>query len=99
MRGELAQEIRGRGGRSSRRGVRLALTALALAALAALWAGSAEACGVCISASDETRMAYYITTALMMALPFLFLGSLAFLLVRGARNQRHPQDAARASPR
>jgi hypothetical protein len=55
-----------------------------LAAVIATWTQSAEACSVCLSATEETREAYYLTTVVLMSLPFVFFGSLLFWLRRAA---------------
>lgn len=60
------------------------LVAVLAVALLTLAARSAEACSVCVSATDETRQAYYVTTVLMMLLPFLLLGGLGYWLRRVA---------------
>jgi hypothetical protein len=44
-----------------------------------------EACAVCLSATDGTREAYYGTTALLMAFPFLLSGSIVAWLYRASR--------------
>jgi hypothetical protein len=58
--------------------------ALLLAATFTAWTRSAEACSVCLSATDETREAYYVTTVLMMLLPFVLLGALVYWLRKAA---------------
>lgn len=55
-----------------------------LALVIATWTRSAEACSVCLSATDETRGAYYLTTVLMMLLPFVLLGALLYWLRKAA---------------
>ena len=40
------------------------------------------ACSVCVSASEQTREAYYLTTVLMMTLPFALLAGIVFWLRR-----------------
>ena len=75
-----------------------ALLGLGVLVFVALWAGGAEACSVCNSATDETREAYYITTAIMMALPFILLGALVFWLVRASRRQSGAREAALPNP-
>lgn len=55
-----------------------------LTAAIATWARSAEACSVCLSATDETREAYYLTTVVMMSLPFVLLGALVYWLRKAA---------------
>jgi hypothetical protein len=58
--------------------------AVLLAAVIATWTQGAEACSVCLSATEETREAYYLTTVVLMSLPFVFFGSLLFWLRRAA---------------
>jgi uncharacterized membrane protein len=64
------------------------LVAVLAVALPIVVARSAEACSVCVSATEETRQAYYVTTVLMMLLPFLLLGGLGYWLRRAARAER-----------
>jgi cbb3-type cytochrome oxidase subunit 3 len=52
---------------------------------------------MCLSAAEGTREAYYGTTALMMALPFLLIGAIAWWLRRAARSAN--REAARVPPR
>ncbi len=53
----------------------------AVVANAILWAPQlSDACAVCLSATDEYRDAFMITTALLTALPLLMVGSLIFWL-------------------
>lgn len=58
------------------------LGGLWLFALAAGIGEPAQACSVCVSASEETRQAYYVTTLLMMGLPFALLAGIVFWLRR-----------------
>jgi hypothetical protein len=44
------------------------------------WTELAAACSVCLSATDETREAYYATTALLAVLPFALVGGIALWL-------------------
>ena len=57
----------------------------AAAALAWLWPQAALACSVCFSATEETRQAYYVTTALLGSLPLLMAVGLALWLRQAAR--------------
>jgi hypothetical protein len=66
--------------REARRRFALALLAAAIAS----WAPSADACSVCLSATEETREAYYLTTVLLMSLPFALLGTLFYWLRKAA---------------
>ncbi len=54
----------------------------------ALFADTAAACSVCFSSTEETRWAYYGTTALMALVPFLFVAAIAVWLRRSLRAQR-----------
>jgi hypothetical protein len=56
---------------------RLVLLATAVAWLAA---PEAAACPYCMSGTDETREAYYATTALLAVLPFAVVAALALWL-------------------
>ena len=60
--------------------------ALGLASLA--WPSLAVACSVCLSATSGERYAYYLTTALLGALPFAMVGGLALWLRKAARHTR-----------
>ncbi len=51
---------------------------LALLSTAVWLPHSALACSVCFSAREETRVAFYLTTALLTGLPLLMLGSFVF---------------------
>ncbi len=51
-----------------------------------LFARNALACSVCISATEETREAYYGTTILLMLLPFLILATFGGWLYRLSRD-------------
>jgi len=68
--------------------------AVLLAAVIATWAQSAEACGVCLSATEATREAYYLTTAVMMLLPFVFLGALLYWLRRETGRRDEAREAS-----
>ncbi len=65
-----------------------------LAAAIATWTQSAEACSVCLSATEETREAYYLTTVLLMLLPFVFLGVLLYWLRKAAGRRDEAQEAS-----
>jgi hypothetical protein len=71
----------------ARRRFALALLAAAIAA----WAQSADACSVCLSATEETREAYYLTTVLLMSLPFVLLGALLYWLRKAAGRRGEAQ--------
>jgi hypothetical protein len=69
-------------------------TALVLAPQAAL------ACPKCLSGrSDETRLAYLLTTVFLSVFPLLMIGGLAFWLVRRARVLNGAQQASAAGAR
>jgi hypothetical protein len=76
------------------RGTLCRFVSVLLAAAIATWTQSADACGVCLSATEETREAYYVTTVLLMLLPFVLLGALLFWLRKAAGRQ----DEAREAP-
>ena len=65
-----------------------------LAAAIATWTHSAEACSVCFSATEETREAYYLTTVLLMLLPFVFLGALLYWLRKAAGRKDEAREAS-----
>ena len=75
------------------RGTLRRFVSVLLAAVIATWTQSAEACSVCLSATEGTREAYYLTTVLLMLLPFVFLGALLYWL-RKAEGRR---DEARGA--
>lgn len=54
----------------------------------------AAACSVCFSATEEARGAYYLTTALMMAVPLLLLAAIGFWLYRSFAKQKAHELAA-----
>lgn len=59
------------------------------AALIVAWPGVAAACAVCFSGrTDETRIAFGVSTAFMTALPLLVIGSFAWWLHRRAQALR-----------
>ena len=63
-----------------------------LIALVLMTPGLAEACSTCLSASDETREAYYASTALMAVLPLAMIGGLGYWLHRVSREERPDED-------
>lgn len=67
------------------------MSALLVAAVL-LWPGLAEACSTCLSASDETREAYYASTALMAVLPLAMIGGLGYWLRRVSRDPAPDDD-------
>jgi hypothetical protein len=53
-----------------------------LAAAALLLPGAAEACAVCGPGTEESRVAFIITTAFMTALPLALVGGVVYWLRR-----------------
>jgi hypothetical protein len=70
-----------------------ALPGIAVVALLA-WTPAATACSSCFVASDAARNAYYLTTVLLILVPFLLLGSILLWLRRAARRASRSQDLA-----
>jgi hypothetical protein len=68
--------------------VRVAAQASLALVLSSAWARTATACAVCLSATDQTRDAYWATTALLVLLPPLLVGAMAIWLRRAARRGR-----------
>jgi hypothetical protein len=62
--------------------------------LSTAWARTASACAMCLSASDETREAYYATTALLALLPVLLVVGFGLWVRRAARTNRWGMPAA-----
>ena len=59
----------------------------------------AAACSVCFSGrSDQTRVAFIATTALLTALPLLLIGTLVWWLRRRARQIQQNERALRPDP-
>ena len=54
---------------------------------------AAGACAVCFSVEEDTRIAYYLTTALMMLAPFTALGAIALWLGLAARKAQRQRDS------
>ena len=52
------------------------------------WVGTASACSMCLSATEETRQAYYGTTALLALLPLFLVAGFGFWLRRLAHRHR-----------
>jgi hypothetical protein len=67
---------------------RRTIHAILALALSTGWARTATACAMCLSATEETREAYYATTALLALLPFLLIGAIGLWLRRAARASR-----------
>jgi membrane protein DedA with SNARE-associated domain len=76
---------------SARRGARLA-AGIALGVLG--WAPSALACPGCLSGDEDTRIAYYGTTLLLIAVPVLVLGVIIGWLRRAARRSEARTEAS-----
>jgi hypothetical protein len=76
------------------RGTLCRFVSVLLAAAIATWTQNAEACGVCLSATEETREAYYVTTVLLMLLPFVFLGALLYWLRKAAARRDGAREAS-----
>ena len=53
-----------------------------LAAAALLCPGAAEACAVCGPGTEESRVAFILTTAFMTALPLALIGGVVYWLRR-----------------
>jgi hypothetical protein len=69
--------------------------ALVVATLVLLAPQLATACAVCFTGrSDETRVAFVVTTALLTALPLLLIGSFVWWLCRRAGQIRDAQKTA-----
>jgi hypothetical protein len=67
---------------------RSAIPSVLALVLSSAWARTATACAVCLSATDQTRNAYYGTTALLVVLPLLLLGGIGLWLYRAAQRER-----------
>ena len=59
-------------------------SALALTAVAPR---AASACAVCFSGSDESRLAFILTTALLSGLPLAMIGGAVYWVSRRARRR------------
>ena len=57
------------------------------------WAPSALACPSCLSGDEDTRIAYYGTTIVLIAVPLLFLGVILGWLRRAARRAETRTEA------
>lgn len=60
---------------SKQRGMVAAAWPAVLAAACCLWPAAADACPVCFSGSDRSRLAFFGTTVLMSLLPLGLIGS------------------------
>jgi membrane protein DedA with SNARE-associated domain len=61
------------------------------------WAPTALACPGCLSGGEDTRIAYYGTTILLIAVPLLVLGVIIGWLRRAARRAETRTEASGAS--
>lgn len=61
---------------------------------AIVWAlpDATVACPMCLSGGEETREAYYATTALLIAIPLLLSGSIGLWLQRAADRRSTAPD-------
>jgi hypothetical protein len=57
------------------------------------WAPSALACPSCLSGDEDTRIAYYGTTILLIAVPLLVFGVILGWLRRAARRTQARTEA------
>ena len=65
-------------------------------------ASSARACAVCFDLADRAREAYYLTTVLMIIVPFALLGGIILWLRKAMHRQaaaRMPHSAPGQTPR
>jgi hypothetical protein len=70
-----------------------------LAAMLVAWPGVAAACAVCFSGrTDETRIAFGISTAFMTLLPLIVIGSAVWWLRRRAAALQPTPAAVRLDP-
>jgi len=72
---------------------RRAWVAIGIALGALGWAPSALACPSCLSGDEDTRIAYYGTTIVLIAVPLLFLGVILGWLRRAARRAETRTEA------
>lgn len=77
------------------------LSSVLLTALAVLFLpGSAQACAVCGPGTEESRVAFIVTTGLLTALPLLSIGGvLWWLRGRFAEMEQRTKDAREAAIR
>ncbi len=69
-------------------------------AVALLLPGAAEACSVCGPGTEESRVAFIVTTGLLTALPLLMIGgALWWLRARIADLEEHHREAREAAAR
>lgn len=71
-----------------------------LLGVAVLLPGAAQACAVCGPGTEETRVAFIVTTGLMTAVPLLAIGGvLWWLRDRFAQMEQRTKDAREAALR
>ncbi|MDX1648258.1 MAG: hypothetical protein R3263_00255 [Myxococcota bacterium] len=88
--------MRERAHRLAARTARRLLPAGAVAAALVAAPRAAEACAVCFSGrTDETRIAFILTTAFLTVMPFVLIGAAAVWLRRRLREHEAAQDAHR----
>lgn len=75
------------------------LAALALLALLLLAPEASQACAVCFSGRDETRVAFLVTTILMTLLPLAMIGALVLWLRQRVRAAAQAAAEASVEPR
>ncbi|MBC2605146.1 hypothetical protein [Pelagicoccus albus] len=55
------------------------------ATLFSLWTATAQACSVCVVSNDESRAAYYATTAFLSFLPLMMIGGVVYYIFKKYR--------------
>ncbi len=51
-------------------------------AVGLLWSGAAHACAVCVTASERSRLAFFVTTIFLTLLPLALIGAGLYWLAR-----------------
>ncbi len=74
-----------------------ALAAFTLVAALSLAPRAAEACAVCFSGREGSRVAFIVTTAILTVLPLALIGGFVFWLRRRAREQSSAAPPAPSS--
>lgn len=62
-------------------------------ALAALLPRAAQACAVCFSGSDESRLAFILTTVLLTVLPLTMIGGAIYWVTRRVKRDLEPSES------